>query len=751
MMPQRRRILFVSSNFPPVIGGSSIVYDQLCRNASADIVALGASCRPGSGQPWPGLEELDAKCGYAIHRLPHLRPPHVLAGAGRLGRILALLRDDLPIMLRTLAFIVRLVIQYRVETVCIGELLFGGWLTFPLRYVLRRRVIIYTHGEEVSQEDNSTLGKMRRLFLHHAHAIVSVSLFCKSQIVSAYAIAPDKIHVVPNGVNLDIFSPGDSDRSPLPPAIQNRKLILSVSRLVERKGQEQLIQALPLILAEVPDAHCLIVGDGPLAERLHELVDDLGLNGHCTFFGEIQQDSLVRLYRCSDLFALPCRTLPDGDTEGFGLVFLEANACGLPVVAGAAGGTIEAVFDDVTGLLVDGTQPQEIARAVIRILTDAGLARRLAEAGRQRAQGCGWPQVTGKFTTVCYGATLPSPLRAHAPTPREFANIALPPSEEKNPRPRLLVTLDVEEKFDWTKFSRRGYSIHPVDSLANYHERCRGVGIRPVYCVADATMRDQAHVDFFSQVIAEESGEVGIHLHSWTTPPYWETPNVYNSFQCNLPAHVERRKLEALCRLYEDRFGRAVTIHRAGRWGGNARTSGILKEFGIKVDLSPSAGFTDPANGGPDFRNLDGRPFWSGPDRKLLVIPASSVNYLRGPRWFSTLFFSCLERMPWAERRRAPHHFGKPVRFSPEGEAAETLSAMVDQFVQRRLPVAVYSLHSTSLRAGGTPYAGTAAQAEELRLRSIDLLSHFIKSELLKPSSCDEIYKSITKTAVNIQ
>ena len=214
-----RPIIFVSSNFPPVTGGSSVVYDQICRCLSAQIVAVGASRHYANGTAFPGLEEQDAGRAYQIRRLPYLRPPVVVK---RKSRLESFLRDDLPIMLRLLAEIVFLILRRGSSVVCLGDLMSNGWLVLPLRYLLRRRVIIYTHGEEISQEDPSLSGRMRRLWLDHAHAIVSVSNFCKGQIISQHGIAADKIFVVPNGVDLSLFSRGPKDLSVLPAAIRGK-------------------------------------------------------------------------------------------------------------------------------------------------------------------------------------------------------------------------------------------------------------------------------------------------------------------------------------------------------------------------------------------------------------------------------------------------------------------------------------------------------------------------------------------------
>ena len=739
-MSSRRKILFVSSNFPPVIGGSSVVYDQICRNLSDDIVALGPSRDYRTGKEWSDLAAVDLACGYPVHRIAYLRPPAGGQSQGWFGRFSSLIGSDLPVMLRALVCIVGLILRYRIKAVCLGELVSGGWMVFPLRYLLGRRVLIYTHGEEISQNTDGALGRMRRTCLKHAHGIISVSLFCKGQIVSKFGIDPSHIHVVNNGVNLETFGLGRRDRSCLPAETRDHRVILSVGRLVERKGHEMLISALPRILERVPDAHCVVVGDGPLAEQIKAKAAALGLMASCTFLGSVGMDRLIQLYRSCDLFALPCRTLPDGDTEGFGLVFLEANACGLPVVAGAAGGTVEAVVDGETGLLVDGNDPAAIADAVVRVLGDAPFAARLASVGWQRAQLYSWQNASQRFLEFCLRKQERSADYCYLPTvPANFAGSEAG-TLQTNDVPRFLMTIDVEEEFVWTEYSRDRHVVRGADALAEFHEGFHALGIKPVYLLSYPVLLDKNFRRLFRTILADGAGELGVHLHSWTTPPFWEEPNVFSSYQCNLPEHIERRKLERLAREFEDCFGQPVLIHRAGRWGGSEQTSALLEQLAIPVDLSPSVGYSDPSIGGPDCTNLDGRPFWSGPRKTVLTIPASAINNLRGPQWVSNAFFAALDRSSTLRSLDNVLKVGKPVRFSPEGNPAEMLVSMAQELKRRALPVCVFTLHSSSLYVGGNPYSQNESVVNDIKTSALRVVNQCLNARLLRASSCAEIY-----------
>ena len=162
--------------------------------------------------------------------------------------------------------------------------------------------------------------------------------------------------------------------------------VLSVGRLVPRKGHDRLIDAFPRVLAQVPDARLLIVGDGPGRSELADRIRRRGLTRAVHLAGFLSAEELEATYRAADLFVLPCREEAGGDTEGFGLVFLEAGARGLPVIGGRTAGVVEAVRDAETGLLVDGRDPGAIAAACAALLLDRGQAEALGRAGRARVE-----------------------------------------------------------------------------------------------------------------------------------------------------------------------------------------------------------------------------------------------------------------------------------------------------------------------------------------------------------------------------
>jgi phosphatidylinositol alpha-1,6-mannosyltransferase len=157
-----------------------------------------------------------------------------------------------------------------------------------------------------------------------------------------------------------------------------------LSRLVPRKGQDMLIRALPAIRERIDGAALVIVGGGPYRTTLHRMAHEFGVGEHVVFTDGVPGDELPAHHAMADVFAMPCRTRGAGlDVEGLGIVYLEASACGVPVVAGRSGGAPESVVDGETGLVVDGWDVGAIAAAVGDVLADPDRGARMGSAGRK--------------------------------------------------------------------------------------------------------------------------------------------------------------------------------------------------------------------------------------------------------------------------------------------------------------------------------------------------------------------------------
>ncbi len=211
---------------------------------------------------------------------------------------------------------------------------------------------------------------------------------------------------LPSGVDADVFRPdcgGDVVRARH--GLSDRPVIVCVSRLVPRKGQELLVRALALVRKEIPEAALLLVGGGPQRVALEKSVMSLGLGGSVVLTGSVPWEELPAHYDAGDVFAMPCRSRVAGlEVEGLGIVFLEAAACGLPVVAGRSGGSPDTVRDGETGFLVDGGSVTEVAERLLVLLRDPLRARRMGEAGRAwMLRDWGWDGLAERMRGVLTG------------------------------------------------------------------------------------------------------------------------------------------------------------------------------------------------------------------------------------------------------------------------------------------------------------------------------------------------------------
>jgi phosphatidylinositol alpha-1,6-mannosyltransferase len=218
-----------------------------------------------------------------------------------------------------------------------------------------------------------------------ADVVTVVSRYTRGRFAAAFG--PDAaLEPLPPGVDADVFRPDPQARATLRRryGLGDARVVTCLSRLVARKGQDQLIRALPQLRARVPGTRLLLVGDGPDAHRLRGLADAHGVTEHVVFTGSVPAGELPAHHAVGDVFALPCRTRGGGlDVEGLGIVLLEASASGLPVVAGDSGGAPETVREGITGHVVGGRDTGALADTLTGLLVDRDQARRMGAAGRE--------------------------------------------------------------------------------------------------------------------------------------------------------------------------------------------------------------------------------------------------------------------------------------------------------------------------------------------------------------------------------
>ncbi len=395
-------VLLVVNNFPPVHGGSAVVYDNVARHGAGRVAVVAPRLGYTDRLPLIGWREHDRHCAAPVLRLRLLRTPFGPAGRGRLARLL-FRTDDLLIRLRLVLALVRLAASTGARAICVGELVASGWLLRLGRLVPGLRMLVYVHGEEITTlgAQPAALARWREV-LRAADRVVVVSRFTEQAVLRL--LGPEHAHriaLIPNGVAGERFH-----RAPARADLRAQYglggfTFVSVCRLLEKKGVDHALRAFAAILPEQPDARFLIVGTGPYEAALHALAAGLALGDSVAFAGEVTDAELADHYRAGDVFVMPNRAMPDGDTEGFGLVFLEANACGLPVISGRDGGSTEAVQDGINGLVVDGHCVPEIAQAMRRLRDDPALRARLQEGGLRVAAEADWGVRVRQFLRLC--------------------------------------------------------------------------------------------------------------------------------------------------------------------------------------------------------------------------------------------------------------------------------------------------------------------------------------------------------------
>lgn len=361
------RILLVTNDFPPRVGGIQVYLWNIYRRLAAG----GAEVRVLA----PSFQDdaaFDASAGLEIERWPGslMWPTPSLA-----RRIRTLARDA--------------------DVVAFGAVV-------PMNVIatsLDVPVVIHTHGFEVAWARLPLLVQMLRRIGRAAAAVTVVSDFTRQFIERALGREVSS-HLLRTGVDVKRFHPTLSgsevrDRH----GLADRPVIACISRLVPRKGQDQIIRALPTVLRSVPDAAALIVGDGPARRRLTHMARARKLERSVVFAGEVPEGQLASYYAAGDVFAMPCRSRYAGlEVEGLGLVYLEAQACGKPVIAGDSGGAPEAVIPGETGLVVPGRETGALADALVSLLADPARATRMGAAGRAFVeQSHRWEEVVARY------------------------------------------------------------------------------------------------------------------------------------------------------------------------------------------------------------------------------------------------------------------------------------------------------------------------------------------------------------------
>jgi phosphatidyl-myo-inositol dimannoside synthase len=363
------RVLWLTNDLPPRAGGiQQFVQNLLLRSWPDRTLVVGPHHVDATG--------FDADQPYRVVRLDGA----VLPTPATLARVRAEAAAHAP------------------DVVVLG----AAWPLGELGPALRRDpavpVVALSHGLEAGLA-GAGLGRLVRRATRDLAVVTAITAFTESRL--APHVSGARLVRLPPGVDPDVFHPG-VDGSPLRAAWgvpADAPLVGCVSRLVRRKGQDVLLDVWPRIAREVPDAWLALVGTGPLEATLRARAAGME---RVVVPGGVAWDDLPRAHAALDVFAMPCRTrLAGTDVEGLGIVYLEAQSSGVPVIAGRSGGAPEAVLDGETGRVVDGRDRDDLTDAVVGLLRDPARARTMGAAGRRWVEGTwAWDVIATRFRTL---------------------------------------------------------------------------------------------------------------------------------------------------------------------------------------------------------------------------------------------------------------------------------------------------------------------------------------------------------------
>lgn len=268
-------------------------------------------------------------------------------------------------------------------------------------------VVVHTHGFEVAWARLPGLRRALRAIGDRAALVTVVSEFT-SRFIRRAVGGRAHIELLRTGVDLERFTPrADGSEVRKRYGLAGRPVVSCVSRLVSRKGQDQLIRALPHVRRTVPDAALLLVGGGPVRARLERVAREAEVDGAVSFAGEVREPDLAAHYAAGDVFAMPARSRFVGlEVEGLGLVYLEAQACARPAITGDSGGAPEAIVPGETGFVVGGRDTDGLARVVTRLLADPAESGRMGAAGRTFVErNHDWAEVARRYRAMIEGVT----------------------------------------------------------------------------------------------------------------------------------------------------------------------------------------------------------------------------------------------------------------------------------------------------------------------------------------------------------
>ncbi|MES2408235.1 MAG: glycosyltransferase family 4 protein [Pseudomonadota bacterium] len=375
------RYLVLTELFLPTKGGTAVWFAEVYRRLSGKETHIVTA-------DVPGAIEVDACHPNTVHRINMRRVPWLRP-------------ESLGMYVNLFAKSLWLAITHRFDAIHAGRALPEGLTAWLVARLTFHPVVIYAHGEELTTWGNGGKYKAMRFALRHADYVIANSEFTRDELLKM-DVTPERITLIYPGVDVVRFRPGlacDDLRQSVGVGAMG-KLILSVGRLSRRKGFDQVIKSLPALVQAGLEVQYALIGIGEDQDYLLDLAREHDVAERVHLLGHVSADDLPRWYNACDVFAMPNREI-NGDTEGFGMVFIEAAACGKPAIAGRAGGTGAAVVDGATGLRVDGTQLAMVEKALQQMLQPGNTPAVMGQAGLTRAlNDFSWEVVARKTAKI---------------------------------------------------------------------------------------------------------------------------------------------------------------------------------------------------------------------------------------------------------------------------------------------------------------------------------------------------------------
>lgn len=380
-MKTKKRYLVITELFLPTKGGSAVWFDEVySRLGGKEIHIVTADV--------DGAKEYDKTHNNTIHRV-------------LLKRHWWLKPESMAMYLKLFFTSLKVILSNKIDVVHAGRVLPEGLIGYLIARLSGKKIVIYAHGEEITTWRQSGKFKVMKFTYQHADLVIANSKFTKKEL-EKIGVSFKKITLISPGVDIERFKPME-DTNDLRKKIgitDKQKLILSVGRLSRRKGFDQVIQSLAKLRDENIDVHYAIIGIGEDKDFLENLAKKEQVEHYFHGLGHVSIEDLPRWYNTADLFIMPNREI-NGDTEGFGMVFLEASACGKAVISGDAGGTGDAVIHNETGLRIDASELDNVTLALKKLLLDNELTEQFGHNGLNRArQNYSWDSVASKTMEI---------------------------------------------------------------------------------------------------------------------------------------------------------------------------------------------------------------------------------------------------------------------------------------------------------------------------------------------------------------